>query len=202
MLTVDNSGEYAENSYKKNKFKMQLNYIETEKTDKKSKIYNSLETSGDNLYFELNKSIKNNSGYQKKVSKIKLQKNNHNVIEQLFITPIQNNNEAKSPIRKENNKRLMTLSYNSNLNFKKNLNNKIQLTEEDKSHNHPYYEPKMIVKRNKYKIFENSTINRKIQIENLKKHINRLKQMKKIHLTKSHEINYEYLNDNNIFTIN
>ena len=198
----DNSGEYAENSYKKNKFKMQLNYIETEKTDKKSKIYNSLETSGDNLYFELNKSIKNNSGYQKKVSKIKLQKNNHNVIEQLFITPIQNNNEAKSPIRKENNKRLMTLSYNSNLNFKKNLNNKIQLTEEDKSHNHPYYEPKMIVKRNKYKIFENSTINRKIQIENLKKHINRLKQMKKIHLTKSHEINYEYLNDNNIFTIN
>ena len=96
----------------------------------------------------------------------------------------------------------MTLSYNSNLNFKKNLNNKIQLTEEDKSHNHPYYEPKMIVKRNKYKIFENSTINRKIQIENLKKHINRLKQMKKIHLTKSHEINYEYLNGNNIFTIN
>ena len=51
----------------------------------------------------------------------------------------------------------------------------------DKSHNHPYYEPKMLVKKNKYKIFENNPIFKKIQIEKLKMQILRLKQKQNIH---------------------
>ena len=31
------------------------------------------------------------------------------------------------------------------------------ITEAEKNHNHPYYEPKTIIKRNRYQIFEDNT---------------------------------------------
>ena len=203
----DNSKDYSEN--KNNIIKRQFNYIYTEESNKKSKRNNDLAKSRDILLLSLNKKIRTNSGINKKVSKIKLQKNkqkgiDHKIIEKLFITPLQNNtNISTSQNKNKDNKKFMTLSYDYSLKKKKSqINNQIQLTEVEKSHNHPYYEHKMIIKRNRYKIFDNSSNIKKIQVENMKKQIIRLKQLKQIHSIKNNDINYEYLNNNKIFDFN
>ena len=130
------------------------------------------------LFMSLNNNVRLNSGSIKEPSKIKLYKKretgiNHKILEELFITPPKRNNISISQIKNRSNSRKK----------KNSLSNKIiQLeTEVDKSHNHPYYEQKMLVKRNKYKIFENVFNNKKVQIENMKMKISRLKQLQNIH---------------------
>ena len=161
--------------------------------NKNIKINKSLDKSRNNVFKLLNQNMRNNSGNINKPSKIKLYKKkenglNHKILEKLFITPLSNNNtnNTDATISQAKNKktlRLNTLSHDYNSRKRNNLfNHKIHLeTEIDKSHNHPYYEPKMLVKKNKYKIFETNFNNKKIQIENLKMQNLRLKQIKNIH---------------------
>ena len=136
--------------------------------------------SRNNLFMLLSNNLRSNSSNAKKISKIKLYKKkqsilNHKVLEELFITPPKNNNNSNSLINKYRN---------NSSKKKKSLNDIINIeTDIDKSHNHnhPYYEPKMLIKRNKYKIFENIFNNKKTQVENMKKNIIRLKQLQNIH---------------------
>ena len=136
--------------------------------------------SRNNLFVLLSNNLRSNSSNAKKISKIKLYKKkqsilNHKVLEELFITPPKNNNNSNSLINK----------YRNNSSKKKKSLNDIINTETDidksHNHNHPYYEPKMLIKRNKYKIFENIFNNKKTQVENMKKNIIRLKQLQNIH---------------------
>ena len=136
--------------------------------------------SRNNLFMLLSNNLRSNSSNAKKISKIKLYKKkqsilNHKVLEELFITPPKNNNNSNSLINK----------YRNNSSKKKKSLNDIINTETDidksHNHNHPYYEPKMLIKRNKYKIFENIFNNKKTQVENMKKNIIRLKQLQNIH---------------------
>ena len=146
--------------------------------------------SRNNLFMLLSKNLRSNSSNAKKISKIKLYKKkqsilNHKVLEELFITPPKNNNNSNSLINKYRN---------NSSKKKKSLNDIINIeTDIDKSHNHnhPYYEPKMLIKRNKYKIFENIFNNKKTQVENMKKNIIRLKQLQNIHspIKKHNKIN-------------
>ena len=130
------------------------------------------------LFMSLNNNIRLNSGNIKNPSKIKLYKKretgiNHKILEELFITPSKRNNISISQIKNRINSRKKKNCFSNKI---------IQLeTEVDKSHNHPYYEQKMLVKRNKYKIFENVFNNKKVQIENMKMKISRLKQLQNIH---------------------
>ena len=136
--------------------------------------------SRNNLFMLLSKNLRSNSSNAKKISKIKLYKKkqsilNHKVLEELFITPPKNNNNSNSLINKYRN---------NSSKKKKSLNDIINIeTDIDKSHNHnhPYYEPKMLIKKNRYKIFENIFNNKKTQVENMKKNIIRLKQLQNIH---------------------
>ena len=136
--------------------------------------------SRNNLFMLLSKNLRSNSSNAKIISKIKLYKKkqsilNHKVLEELFITPPKNNNNSNSLINKYRN---------NSSKKKKSLNDIINIeTDIDKSHNHnhPYYEPKMLIKRNRYKIFENIFNNKKTQVENMKKNIIRLKQLQNIH---------------------
>ena len=165
----------------------------SKKENKNIKINKSLDKSRNNVFKLLNQNMRNNSGNINKPSKIKLYKKkenglNHKILEKLFITPLSNNNTNNtdatiSQAKNKNTLRLNTLSHDYNSRKRNNLfNQKIHLeTEIDKSHNHPYYEPKMLVKKNKYKIFETNFNNKKIQIENLKMQNLRLKQIKNIH---------------------
>ena len=146
--------------------------------------------SRNNLFMLLSNNLRSNSSNAKKISKIKLYKKkqsilNHKVLEELFITPPKNNNNSNSLINKYRN---------NSSKKKKSLNDIINIeTDIDKSHNHnhPYYEPKMLIKRNKYKIFENIFNNKKTQVENMKKNIIRLKQLQNIHspIKKHNKIN-------------
>ena len=146
--------------------------------------------SRNNLFVLLSNNLRSNSSNAKKISKIKLYKKkqsilNHKVLEELFITPPKNNNNSNSLINKYRN---------NSSKKKKSLNDIINIeTDIDKSHNHnhPYYEPKMLIKRNKYKIFENIFNNKKTQVENMKKNIIRLKQLQNIHspIKKHNKIN-------------
>ena len=146
--------------------------------------------SRNNLFMLLSKNLRSNSSNAKKISKIKLYKKkqsilNHKVLEELFITPPKNNNNSNSLINKYRN---------NSSKKKKSLNDIINIeTDIDKSHNHnhPYYEPKMLIKKNKYKIFENIFNNKKTQVENMKKNIIRLKQLQNIHspIKKHNKIN-------------
>ena len=158
--------------------------------NKNVKINKSLDKSRNNIFKLLNQNMRYNSGNINKPSKIKLYKNkpnglNHKILEKLFIPPLSNNNTDAtiSQVKSKNNIRLNTLSHDYNTRKKNNLfNYKIHLeTEIDKSHNHPYYEPIMLVKKNKYKIFETNSKNKKIQNENLKLQNLRLKQIQNIH---------------------
>ena len=136
--------------------------------------------SRNNLFMLLSNNLRSNSSNAKKISKIKLYKKkqsilNHKVLEELFITPPKNNNNSNSLINKYRN---------NSSKKKKSLNDIINIeTDIDKSHNHnhPYYEPKMLIKKNRYKIFENIFNNKKTQVENMKKNIIRLKQLQNIH---------------------
>ena len=146
--------------------------------------------SRNNLFMLLSKNLRSNSSNAKKISKIKLYKKkqsilNHKVLEELFITPPKNNNNSNSLINKYRN---------NSSKKKKSLNDIINIeTDIDKSHNHnhPYYEPKMLIKKNRYKIFENIFNNKKTQVENMKKNIIRLKQLQNIHspIKKHNKIN-------------
>ena len=146
--------------------------------------------SRNNLFMLLSKNLRSNSSNAKIISKIKLYKKkqsilNHKVLEELFITPPKNNNNSNSLINKYRN---------NSSKKKKSLNDIINIeTDIDKSHNHnhPYYEPKMLIKKNRYKIFENVFNNKKTQIENMKKNIIRLKQLQNIHspIKKHNKIN-------------
>ena len=146
--------------------------------------------SRNNLFMLLSKNLRSNSSNAKIISKIKLYKKkqsilNHKVLEELFITPPKNNNNSNSLINKYRN---------NSSKKKKSLNDIINIeTDIDKSHNHnhPYYEPKMLIKKNKYKIFENIFNNKKTQVENMKKNIIRLKQLQNIHspIKKHNKIN-------------
>ena len=166
----------------------------------------TIDRARDNLIMSLNKKAKINSGY-KKVSKIKLHKNkilngiDHKILEQLFITPPQqNNNTSNYKTKNKINKNPGTLSFDYKLKKKKNYFNHLaqQLTEADKSHSHPYYDPRMVIKRNRFKIFEDNPDRKKIRIENMKMQMFRLKQLKNIHSSvKKTESNYE--DDNDIF---
>ena len=184
-----------------NIFKKQLNFIDREEIERNLKDNKSISRAKDNIFMTLN-----NKNITKKVSKIKLYKNklkgiNNEIIEKLFITPLpQNNNIStlKSKINK-NIKNSLTLSYDFKARKKRNhFNPEIQqlITESEKNHNHPYYEPKTIIKRNRYQIFEDNTDKKKIRVENMKKQIFRLKELKSIHSpTKSSEDNYDIFND-------
>ena len=146
--------------------------------------------SRNNLFVLLSNNLRSNSSNAKKISKIKLYKKkqsilNHKVLEELFITPPKNNNNSNSLINKYRN---------NSSKKKKSLNDIINIeTDIDKSHNHnhPYYEPKMLIKKNRYKIFENIFNNKKTQVENMKKNIIRLKQLQNIHspIKKHNKIN-------------
>ena len=146
--------------------------------------------SRNNLFMLLSNNLRSNSSNAKKISKIKLYKKkqsilNHKVLEELFITPPKNNNNSNSLINKYRN---------NSSKKKKSLNDIINIeTDIDKSHNHnhPYYEPKMLIKKNRYKIFENIFNNKKTQVENMKKNIIRLKQLQNIHspIKKHNKIN-------------
>ena len=184
-----------------NIFKKQLNFIDREEIERNLKDNKSISRAKDNIFMTLN-----NKNITKKVSKIKLYKNklkgiNNEIIEKLFITPLPQNNNistSKSKINK-NIKNSLTLSYDFKARKKRNhFNPEIQqlITESEKNHNHPYYEPKTIIKRNRYQIFEDNTDKKKIRVENMKKQIFRLKELKSIHSpTKSSEDNYDIFND-------
>ena len=209
-INIDSSKENSKVD-KENKPKMakkQLNFIDREEFNKNERRNKSINRSRDNLLLTLNKNKKfnnSNSVKDKKVSKIKLYKNklkgiNHNIIEKLFVTPQaqNNNNISTSQILNKNSKNSVTISYDYNQRKKKNYFNHLaqQLTEGEKSHNHPYYDPRMIIKKNRYKIFEENLDSKKLRIENMKLQIFRLKQLKKVHSpSKKKESNYEEFND-------
>ena len=142
------------------------------------------------LFMLLNNNMRYNSGSAKKSSKMKLYKKKqdsieHKILEELFITKANNNSISNSQIKNKNNSRIKKNSLSCNIHIE---------TEGDKSHNHPYYEPKMLVKRNKYKIFENVFNNKKTQIENIKMKNIRLRQLQNIH---SPIKNYKIFDDDN-----
>ena len=174
-----------------------------ERRDKieKTKIINK---SRNQLLLLLGKNSSLNSGI-KKSKKIKLEKKknsgfNHQILEKLFITPPTSNNVSLSQNinNNRNTHKFITFSYDNNLNINKNLfNNKNkQENEGEKNYNRPYVSPKILIKKDKYKIFDNNSNNKKIQFDNLKMQLLRLKQMKNIHSTnKNINDNYEYSND-------
>ena len=142
------------------------------------------------LFMLLNNNMRYNSGSAKKSSKMKLYKKKqdsieHKILEELFITKANNNSISNSQIKNKNNSRIKKNSFSCNIHIE---------TEGDKSHNHPYYEPKMLIKRNKYKIFENVFNNKKTQIENIKMKNIRLRQLQNIH---SPIKNYKIFDDDN-----
>lgn len=194
-----NSKDYKEK--KTNIFKKQLNFIDREELNKNARRNNTINRSRDNLLMSLNKKAKINSGFNKKVSKIKLHKNkingiDHKILEKLFITPPQQNNNNILIYKTKNkiNKNSGTSSFDYKLRKKKNYFNHLaqQLTEADKSHSHPYYDPRMVIKRNRFKVFEDIPDHKKIRIENMKMQMFRLKQLKNIHSSiKKTENNYE-----------
>jgi CRP-like cAMP-binding protein len=49
-----------------------------------------------------------------------------------------------------------------------------------KRHNHPYYDPLTLIKKAKYKIFENKDMTDKMQTEYLNTHLERVRQLKKL----------------------
>ena len=194
-----NSKDYKDK--KANIFKKQLNFIDREELNKNARRNNTINRSRDNLLMSLNKKSKINSGFNKKVSKIKLHKNkingiDHKILEKLFITPPQQNNNNILIYKTKNkiNKNSGTSSFDYKLRKKKNYFNHLaqQLTEADKSHSHPYYDPRMVIKRNRFKVFEDIPDHKKIRIENMKMQMFRLKQLKTIHSSiKKTENNYE-----------
>ena len=106
---------------KTNIFKKQLNFIDREELNKNVGRNKTIDRARDKLIMSLNKKGKINSGY-KKVSKIKLYKNkilngiDHKILEQLFITPPQqNNNNSNYKTKNKINKNPGTLSFDYKL---------------------------------------------------------------------------------------
>ena len=191
---------------KTNLIKMQLNFIDKEEINKNLKEPKSNNRARDNILMTLNNNNSRfNSNNTKKVSKIKLYRNkfkgiNNEMLQKLFLTPLAQNDSISTSKTNKNksNKNSLTLSNDYRVRRKKNhFNPEIQqlITEVEKNHNHPYYEHRTIIRRNMYKIFDDNSDKKKIRIENMKKQIIRLKELKSVHNPKiNNEDNYEFYN--------
>ena len=189
----------------KNKiFMNNINYNNNEKINKnkksKSIFINGSRKSINSLLFQLNKK-QASVNKETKISKIKLSKKKTNrninqIMEKLFITPSSPNSilSSKNKIKKKSD--FISLSNDFSIN-----QNPLNI-ETEKNLSHPYYEPKLLIKKNKYKIFENNNRNKKFVIENMKLQLSRLRQLKNIHcITKNYNINdynLENINNNKI----
>ena len=191
---------------KTNLIKKQLNFIDKEEINKNLKEPKSNNRARDNILMTLNNNNSRfNSNNTKKVSKIKLYRNkfkgiNNEMLQKLFLTPLAQNDSISTSKTNKNksNKNSLTLSNDYRVRRKKNhFNPEIQqlITEVEKNHNHPYYEHRTIIRRNMYKIFDDNSDKKKIRIENMKKQIIRLKELKSVHNPKiNNEDNYEFYN--------
>ena len=188
----------------KNKiFMNNINYNNNEKINKniksKSIFINGSRKSINSLLFQLNKK-QASVNKETKISKIKLYKKKTNrninqIMEKLFITPSSPNSVSSSKNKIKKKSDFISLSNDFSIN-----QNPLNI-ETAKNLSHPYYEPKLLIKKNKYKIFENNNRNKKFVIENMKLQLSRLRQLKNIHcITKNYNINdynLENINNNN-----
>ena len=117
-------------------------------------------------------------------------------MEKLFITPSSPSSISSSKNKIKKKYDFISLSNDFSIN-----QNPLNI-ETEKNLSHPYYEPKLLIKKNKYKIFENNNRNKKFVIENMKLQLSRLRQLKNIHcITKNYNINdynLENINNNKI----
>ena len=69
--------------------------------------------------------------------------------------------------------------------------NRIKNKKNKEKYNHPFYEWKTLFKKEKYKIFERNGINNEFQNELITIHDNRLKDLKRLHLSMQKSHNYK-----------
>ena len=81
-----------------------------------------------------------------------------------------------------NDYKKMTLKKNKNKYIDK-INNELRIINQGKNikYNKPYYNNNILIKKERYKIFENSNLNKKIQSDYIKTHIQRIRDIKNLH---------------------
>ena len=70
-----------------------------------------------------------------------------------------------------------------------NDNNNINI---NKKYNHPYYDPLTLIKKEKYKIFENKNITIKSKKNNINAHIERIRELKKLRDSMKNNLRYKF----------
>ena len=170
---------FNEDKYTISKDKLKLrnktNSIKSYKSKKTSNI-----NCGDNSSFSRNeeKEIFNNSN-NNTISASSLKKS-----KMPKIVNYKNNYEIKSLYSNESKNNIAINLFAEKLNRIKNKRNK-------EKYNHPFYEWKTLFKKEKYKIFERNGINNELQNELITIHDNRLKDLKRLHLSMQKSHNYK-----------